>query len=84
MTEVQPAWPKNSPLSGRRRASELDDHHRLRPREKGCLPAVPGSADLAERGDMRAVDDAIRGTAGDGDVVVGLSGAFGGPRMRAC
>jgi hypothetical protein len=33
---------------------------------------------------MRAVDDAIRGTAGDGDVVVSLSGAFGGPRMRAC
>jgi lysophospholipase L1-like esterase len=27
---------------------------------------------------MRAVDDAIRATASDGDVVVGLSDAFGG------
>src|SRR5258708_26498526 len=48
------------------------------PGERVSLPAVPRSADLAESGDMRAADDAIRATAGDGDVVVGLSDAFGG------
>jgi acyl-CoA thioesterase-1 len=32
-----------------------------------------------EDGDLHAVDDAIRATAGDGDVVVDLSSAFGSP-----
>ena len=35
-----------------------------------------------EDDDLRAVDDAIRATAGDGDVVVDLSGAFGSPPDR--
>jgi acyl-CoA thioesterase I len=44
-----------------------------------AYPPFQGQQIWLEDDDMRAVDDAIRATACDGDVVVDLSGAFGRP-----
>jgi acyl-CoA thioesterase I len=48
-----------------------------------AYPPFQGQQIWLEDDDMRAVGDAIRATAGDGDVVVDLSGAFGSPLNAA-
>jgi len=48
-----------------------------------AYPPFQGQQIWLDDDDMRAVDDAIRATAGDGDVVVDLSGAFGSPPEAA-
>lgn len=44
-----------------------------------AYPPFQGQQIWLQEGDMRAVDDAIRATAEDGDMVVDLSDAFGSP-----
>jgi acyl-CoA thioesterase-1 len=48
-----------------------------------AYPPFQGQQIWLEDDDVRAVDDAIRKTADDGDVVVDLSGAFGSPPDEA-